>query len=87
VEELTVPEDAKLVNLFHYAKDPQRSHGVPCRFVIYRDEPFSETKQRLQKRIGASEKDFSRFKFSLISAGTFKQPSVVTDREYFLESL
>jgi ubiquitin carboxyl-terminal hydrolase 7 len=35
---------------------------------------------RIQARIGASEKDFSRFKFSLVTAHIFKQPALVEDR-------
>jgi hypothetical protein len=34
MEELNAPEGSKVVNLFHYAKDPSRTHGVPCKFVI-----------------------------------------------------
>jgi len=80
-EELNAPDDAKIVNMFHYAKEPSRTHGVPCRFVLYRDEAFSDTKKRIQKRIGASDKDFSRFKFSLVSTSLFKQPSIVEEQD------
>lgn len=81
VEEIEAAEkdDAKIVNLFHYAKDPSRSHGVPCKFVVYEKERFEETKKRIQLRIGAADKDFSRFKFSLVTATVFKQPSTVED--------
>lgn len=84
IEELEAAEkdDAKIVNLFHYAKDPTRTHGVPCKFVVYENEPFEETKKRIQSRIGAADKDFSRFKFSLVTATVFKQPSAVEDREW-----
>lgn len=34
LEELNAGEGTKTVNLFHYAKDPSRIHGVPCRFVL-----------------------------------------------------
>jgi ubiquitin carboxyl-terminal hydrolase 7 len=83
IEELEAADrdNAKIVNLFHYAKDPQRTHGVPCKFVLYEGEPFSETKKRIQLRIGASEKDFSRFKFSLVTATIFKQPTPVEEGE------
>ena len=35
-EELDAQQDekAKIVNLFHYSKDPARTHGVPCKFVL-----------------------------------------------------
>jgi len=84
VEELEAADrdNAKIVNLFHYAKDPQRTHGVPCKFVLYEGEPFEETKKRIQLRIGANDKDFARFKFSLVTATIFKQPTVVEDRTW-----
>jgi ubiquitin carboxyl-terminal hydrolase 7 len=40
-----------------------------------------DTKKRLQARIGASDKDFARFRFALIQAVTFKQPSYIEDGE------
>lgn len=34
LEEINADDNAKIVNLFHYAKDPSRPHGVPCKFVL-----------------------------------------------------
>ena len=34
MEELNAGEGTKVVNLFHYAKDPSRIHGIPCKFVL-----------------------------------------------------
>lgn len=88
IDELEAAEkdNAKIVNLFHYAKDPSRTHGVPCKFVVYEGETFDETKKRIQLRIGAQDKDFSRFKFSLVTATVFKQPSAVEDRKFIPSS-
>ncbi|ORX33688.1 hypothetical protein BD324DRAFT_666297 [Kockovaella imperatae] len=79
LEEINAPENSKIVNLFHYARDIARPHGVPCRFVLLEGERFVDTKKRIQERIGAGEKDFSRFKFTLVSSGLFKQPSAIED--------
>jgi ubiquitin carboxyl-terminal hydrolase 7 len=27
-------ENARVVNLFHYHKEPSKTHGVPCKFVV-----------------------------------------------------
>lgn len=51
---------------------------------IAKGERFSETKKRLQHRLGVSDKDFSRFKFALIQMATFKQPSYIEDGPYTL---
>ncbi len=51
---------------FIYLSDPQ-------------GEKFSETKKRLQTRIGASDKDLAKCRFALIQVATFKQPSYIED--------
>ncbi|KAK4688080.1 ubiquitin carboxyl-terminal hydrolase 7, partial [Tremellales sp. Uapishka_1] len=78
-EELNVAEGSKVVNLFHYAKDPSRSHGVPCKFVLLEGEKFYDTKRRIQERIGVSDKDFAKFKFTLVTSTVFKQPAPVEE--------
>lgn len=45
-------------------------------------EPFSETKKRIQERIGVADKDFARYKFALVTSTVFKQPTGVEDREW-----
>lgn len=91
-------EKSKIVNLFHYHKDPSRTHGVPCKFVlievghtndlrgfelIKQGEEFSETKKRIQERLGIADKEFARFRFSLVASQIYKQPSVVEEGESF----
>jgi ubiquitin carboxyl-terminal hydrolase 7 len=36
---------------------------------------------RIQERLGVPEKDFAKFKFSLVSTVLFKQPSAIEDGE------
>jgi ubiquitin carboxyl-terminal hydrolase 7 len=74
-------EKSKIVNLFHYHKDPSRTHGVPCKFVLVEGEEFSETKKRIQQRLGVPDKEFARFRFSLVTSHIYKQPSVVEEGE------
>ena len=49
--------------------------------VMVQGEPFSETKRRIQVRIGALDKDFAKYKFTLVASTVFKQPSAVEDGE------
>lgn len=44
-------------------------------------EPFTETKKRIQLRIGASDKEISRYKFALIHSTQFKAPSPIEECE------
>jgi ubiquitin carboxyl-terminal hydrolase 7 len=45
----------------------------------FQGEKFSETKKRLQARLGVSDKDIIKYRFALIQASTFKQPSYIED--------
>ena len=47
-------------------------------------EKFSETKRRLQARIGVSDKDFAKYRFALIQVATFKQPSYIEDGAWII---
>ncbi|RXK41314.1 ubiquitin carboxyl-terminal hydrolase 7 [Tremella mesenterica] len=81
LEEVNAEDGTKIVNLFHYHRDLQRIHGVPCKFVLREGEPFSETKVRLQERLGLTEKEFAKYKFGLVTSTIFKQPTPVEEGE------
>ncbi|OSC99045.1 cysteine proteinase [Trametes coccinea BRFM310] len=80
-EELEADDADKVINVFHFSKEVSRTHGVPFRFVVKPNEKFSETKKRLQARIGVSDKDFAKYRFALIQHATFKQPSYIEDED------
>ncbi|KAF9792792.1 cysteine proteinase [Thelephora terrestris] len=84
-EEVDAEDHDKVINVFHFTRDVARTHGVPFKFVVKPGERFSETKKRLQQRLGVSDKDFSRFKFALIQMATFKQPSYIEDEDNIYE--
>lgn len=50
---------------------------------IAQNEPFADTKLRLQQRLGISDKDFARYKFTLVNGTVFRQPSTVEEGEIF----
>lgn len=81
-EELVAGENTKIVNLFHYSRDPTKTHGVPCKFVLREGERFEDTKRRIQERIGVPDKEFAKYKFALIPSTVYKQPSAVEDGEF-----
>ncbi|KAI0928557.1 hypothetical protein AcW1_005763 [Taiwanofungus camphoratus] len=78
-EELEADDADKVISVFHFSREVSRTHGVPFRFVVKPGEKFSETKKRLQARIGVSDKDFAKYRFALIQVATFKQPSYIED--------
>ncbi|KAJ2913743.1 hypothetical protein MD484_g6676, partial [Candolleomyces efflorescens] len=78
-EELEADDSDKVIGVFHFSKELTRTHGVPFKFVVKRGEKFSDTKKRLQARIGVSDKEFAKYRFALIQVSTFKQPSYIED--------
>lgn len=40
-EELNAGDNTRIVNVFHYSKEPSRTHGVPCKFVLHEVSIFS----------------------------------------------
>jgi ubiquitin carboxyl-terminal hydrolase 7 len=75
------PADRKLIFVVHFQKDPSRTHSVPFTFLLKQDEPFKETKLRLQKVLGIYDKVFEKVKFAVLRAGTYGPPEYVDDEE------
>jgi len=84
-EELEADDSDKVIGVFHFSKDLSRTHGVPFKFVVKRGEKFSDTKKRLQARIGVSDKELMKYRFALIQVSTFKQPSYIEDDDTIYE--
>jgi len=80
-EELNADEADKIISVFHFSREVSRTHGVPFKFVVKPGEKFVDTKKRLQARIGVTDKDLAKYKFALIQAATFKQPSYIEDED------
>jgi ubiquitin carboxyl-terminal hydrolase 7 len=67
-EELSIGPDDIYTTVFHYQRDTTRTHSVPFKFLIIKDEPFELTKKRLQRRTGINDKDWAKVKVSIVSA-------------------
>ncbi|KAF8907950.1 ICP0-binding domain of ubiquitin-specific protease 7-domain-containing protein [Gymnopilus junonius] len=75
----------RLLDVFHFSQEFNRIHGVPFKFVVKRGEKFSDTKKRLQARIGLSDSAISKYRFAL-SIADFKQPLYLTDGTFSIDS-
>jgi len=84
-EELEADDADKVIGVFHFSRELSRTHGVPFKFVVKRGEKFSETKKRLQARLGVTDKDIAKYRFALIQVSTFKQPSYIEDDDTIYE--
>ncbi|KAF3770974.1 cysteine proteinase [Cryphonectria parasitica EP155] len=66
LEEEADATDKDFINCFHFQNEPNRAHGMPFRFLLVKDEKFSDTKKRLEKRTGLKGKSFEKIKFALV---------------------
>ncbi|KAG9126664.1 hypothetical protein FRC07_002537 [Ceratobasidium sp. 392] len=80
-EEINAGDTDKVISAFHFTKEPSRTHGVPFKFVVKPGEKFVDTKKRLQKRMGVSDKDIAKYKFSLIQSALFRQPAAIEEND------
>ncbi|KAJ7252200.1 ubiquitin-specific protease C-terminal-domain-containing protein [Mycena rebaudengoi] len=87
LEELEVDDSDEIVGVFHFSKELSRTHGVPFKFVGKPGEKAANTKKRLQARIGASDKDFARYRLALIRVSTFNQPSYIENDDTIYDRL
>jgi len=74
-DQLELNEDDQLVAVLHFSKDPYVAHGTPFLFLLKKGEPFKETHQRLQKKLGLSDKEFEKYKIALVS---YSRPTYFT---------
>lgn len=63
--QLDAEKGDRLVNCFHFEKEPSKGHGVPFIFLLKEGEVFKETKERLSKRTGIKGKNFEKIRFAV----------------------
>ncbi|KAF4635550.1 hypothetical protein G7Y89_g2550 [Cudoniella acicularis] len=64
---------------FHFQNEPSKSHGIPFKFRIKEGEKFSDTKKRLEKRMGVKGKNFEKIKFAVVRRASYSKPIYLTD--------
>ncbi|OQO13895.1 hypothetical protein B0A48_00770 [Cryoendolithus antarcticus] len=89
-EEATLTPDSKdrLVWCFHFEKEPSKHHSVPFIFAMKEGEVFSETKERLSKRIGIKGKGFEKIRFAVVKGGqAYSRPVWIEDEDVLSDKL
>lgn len=67
-DELTILEDEMLIPVAHFYKDIYNAFGIPFFIKAKQGEPFIVLKDRIQKRLNISNKEFEK-----VSKNTIKQ--------------
>ncbi|CAG8484431.1 10701_t:CDS:10 [Gigaspora margarita] len=78
-DEIKLDVNDKVIQVYHFTKEPLRVHGIPFKFVIKAGELFSETKLRLKLRLGMNEKDFSKVKVAIVQALSYTKSQYIND--------
>ncbi|KAI8455154.1 ubiquitin thiolesterase [Phakopsora pachyrhizi] len=74
-------KEGKIIDVYHFQKELTRHHGIPFKFLIKPGEAFTETKERLRQRLGLTEKEIIKMKFSIAQFNTYTKPSYILDTD------
>ncbi|KAI5780859.1 hypothetical protein EDC01DRAFT_257890 [Geopyxis carbonaria] len=88
-EELAAGEDDRIIQAFHFQKEPSKVHssGVPFTFVVKKGETFDKTRVRLQIRTGIKGKPFEKIKFALVQKSQFSKPTYLADEDVLYDMM
>jgi len=77
------PEDesAKKISVFHFDKEPNKTHGVPFQFPLEEGELFKDTKERLSQFTKIKGKQFDKIKFAVVGRPHYSKPEYIDDDE------
>ena len=78
-EDLVADSEGRFIQAYHFQTEPNKSHGIPFRFLIKPDEVFSDTKKRLEKRTGMKGKNFEKIKFAVVKRSSYQKPTYLAD--------
>jgi ubiquitin carboxyl-terminal hydrolase 7 len=81
-EESNMDAEERIISVFSFDREPNRTHGIPFRFVVKPGELFAETKKRLSARTQIKGKNFEKIKFAVIPRATFSAAKYLEDGEY-----
>ncbi|KAI5959658.1 UBP15 [Candida margitis] len=61
-------KNLNLIPAFHFHKQSTNYHGIPFIVILFSDELYSETKERLRRKLGLGQQAFDKIKFALADA-------------------
>jgi len=68
-EELTDDKNSMLIPVMHFQKEAYIAFGTPFYLKITEGETVGSVQDRVKKRLGLSDKEFDKIKFSLVAQG------------------
>ncbi|KAJ5832000.1 hypothetical protein N7474_000311 [Penicillium riverlandense] len=86
-DEVNMDASDRVINVFNFDKEPNRTHGVPFKFVVKPGEIFKETKERLSKRTGIKGKQFEKIKFASVPRASYSNARYLEDDDILSDVL
>ncbi|KAI1262195.1 cysteine proteinase [Xylariaceae sp. FL1019] len=83
-QEETGANDQDFIKVIHFQNDPSRMHGIPFKFLLKEGEVFSDTKKRLETRLGVKGKAFEKIKFAVLRRYQ-KPPRYINDDDILFD--
>ncbi|KAF2816307.1 cysteine proteinase [Mytilinidion resinicola] len=83
------PEDdsPKKISVFHFDKEPSKTHGIPFQFPIKEGEVFKDTKVRLSEFTHIKGKQFEKIRFALVGRPHYSKPEFLEDDDVLFDLL
>ncbi|KAJ5462719.1 hypothetical protein N7475_007663 [Penicillium sp. IBT 31633x] len=78
-EELNLGAEDRVIGVFSFDREPNRTHGIPFKFVVKPGELFAETKKRLSARTQIKGKNFEKIKFAVVPRTSFSNAKYLED--------
>ncbi|KAF8193951.1 ubiquitin carboxyl-terminal hydrolase [Mycena galopus ATCC 62051] len=79
LEEVQAGLEEQAIPAFHFSQRFSQTYGVPFTFVVKKGEIFSDTRRRLQSRLGATDEEMRRTRFALVRRDQFTPTYIVED--------
>ena len=87
-DEANMAEDDRVVNCYHFDKEPAKAHGIPFKLVVKPGELFKDTRERISKRTGLKGKMLSQIKFAVVVGRLMiNKPRYLEDNDVLLDIL
>ncbi|XP_055922238.1 ubiquitin carboxyl-terminal hydrolase 7-like [Eupeodes corollae] len=68
-DEILLMDTEMLIPVAHFSKDIYSSFGTPFFIKARYGEPYSDLKERIQKKLNVPEKEWEKFKFATVALG------------------
>ncbi|KAJ5562977.1 hypothetical protein N7535_002578 [Penicillium sp. DV-2018c] len=78
-EESVMGTEERVISVFSFDREPNRTHGIPFKFVVKPGELFAETKKRLSARTQIKGKNFEKIKFAVVPRASFSTAKYLED--------